>query len=82
MTQVKICPGADCSSDHAPVIATIKLKLKRIAKKNIIPKKQLIALRKNEDIKNRYNVVVENKYEAMKDEIGKNTAEQHRNYYI
>ena len=35
LTQVKIYPGADCSSDHVPVIATIKLKLKRIVKKNI-----------------------------------------------
>ena len=50
--------------------------MKRIAKKNIIPKRQLITLGKDEDIKTRYNVVVKNKYEAMKDEIGENIAEQ------
>src|SRR5215469_11978666 len=76
LAQVKTYSGADCSSDHVPVIATIKLKLKRIAKKNIIPKRQLITLRKNEDIKTRYNVLVKNKYKAMKDEIGENTAEK------
>src|SRR5215469_576495 len=76
LTQVKTYPGADCSSDHVPVIAAIKLKLKRIVKKNIISKRQLITLRKDEDIKTRYNVVVKNKYEAMKDEIAKNSAEQ------
>src|SRR5215469_2252631 len=76
LTQVKTYPEADCSSDHVPIIATIKLKLKRIFKKNIIPKRQLITQRKDEDIKTRYNVVVKNKYEAMKDEIGENTAEQ------
>src|SRR5215469_3954380 len=76
LTQVKTYPRADFSSDDVPVIATIKLKLKRIVKKNIIPKRQLITLRKDEDIKTRDNVVVKNKYEAMKDEIGENTAEQ------
>src|SRR5215469_10650506 len=60
LTQVKIYPGADCSSDHVPVIATIKLKLKKNVKKNIIPKRQLMILRKGEDIKSRYNVVVKN----------------------
>ena len=77
MIQVKTYPGADCSSDHVPVIATIKLKLKKIVKKkNIIPKRQLITLRKDEDIKTKYNVVVKNKYEAMKDKIRENIAEQ------
>src|SRR5215469_3621697 len=76
LTQVKTYPGANCYSDHVPVIATIKLRLKRIVKKNIIPKRQLIALRKNEEIKTRYNVAVKNKYEAMKDEIEENIAEQ------
>ena len=37
LTQVKKYPGTDCSSDHVSVITTIKLKLKRIVKKNIIP---------------------------------------------
>src|SRR5215469_3529022 len=46
LTQVKTYSEASCSSDHVPVIATIKLKLKRIDKKNIIPKRQLITLRK------------------------------------
>ena len=39
LTQVKTYPGANCSSDHVQVIATIKLKLKRIAKKSIVPKR-------------------------------------------
>ena len=61
LTQVKTYLEADCSSDHVPVIPTIKLKLKRIVKTTIIPKRQLITLRKDEDIKTRYNVVVKNK---------------------
>src|SRR5215469_14572638 len=65
-----------CSSDHVRVIVTIKLKLKKIVKKNIIPKRQIIILRKDEDIKTRYNVLVKKKYEAMKDKIGESIVEQ------
>src|SRR5215469_2161866 len=53
LTQVKTYPGEDCSNDYVPVIAIIKLKLKKIVKKNIIPKRQLLTLRKDEDIKTR-----------------------------
>src|SRR5215469_11659415 len=59
LTQVKTYPGANCSSGHVPVIATIKLKLKRIVKKNTIPKRQLITLRKDEDIKTRYTIILQ-----------------------
>ena len=37
----KTCPGADCYSDHVPVIANIKLKLKKINKKRIDEKLDL-----------------------------------------
>ena len=70
LTQVKTCAGADYSSYPVLVITNVELKLKRIANKNIIPKRPLITLRKDEDIKTRHNVEVKNKYEAMKDEIG------------
>ena len=38
---VKTYPGADCDSDHVPVVAKFRLKLKRISKPNRTPKLQL-----------------------------------------
>ena len=35
LIQVKTYPGTDCSSDHVPVIATIKLKLKKLLRKTL-----------------------------------------------
>ena len=33
ITNCKVMPGADCDSDHNPVVATLRLKLKKITKK-------------------------------------------------
>ena len=39
VTQVKTYPGADINSDHVPVVATFRLKLKHITKPKIKPKR-------------------------------------------
>ena len=75
ITQVKTYPGADCGSDHIPVVADVKLKLKKLKKKKVGPKPQLSKL-KDDSIKNHYSVVVRNKYEGLEDEA---TAEQQWN---
>ena len=72
MTQVKTYPGADCNSDHVPVVATVKLRLKKLTKSTKKSNWQLTAL-KDENIKNRYNIEVKNTYETLQD-IGNDTA--------
>ncbi|KAI5742924.1 hypothetical protein M8J77_012730 [Diaphorina citri] len=38
ITNAKARPGADCGSDHNPVVITMRIKLKKLAKKNFIKK--------------------------------------------
>ena len=64
---VRTYPGADCDSDHNPVVAVIKLRLKKIKKRKIIPIMNLKELRK-EDTRKRYSIAVKNRYEELVDE--------------
>ena len=62
--QTKTSPGADCNSDHIPVIARIRIKLKRLDKPKIKPKLDLKTL-ENPDVNQRYNILVKNRFEAL-----------------
>uniref|UniRef100_A0A8D9A4P5 Craniofacial development protein 2 n=1 Tax=Cacopsylla melanoneura TaxID=428564 RepID=A0A8D9A4P5_9HEMI len=42
VTNSKVRPGADCGSDHNPVVAVVKTRLKRLAKKNVLKKWDLV----------------------------------------
>ena len=57
-------PSADCNSDHRPVKATIRVKLKILQKKQTQPKFDLDALQ-NKNIKEKYTIEVQNRYEAF-----------------
>lgn len=37
VTKVKTYPGADCDNDHVPVIADIKVRLKKLKREDIKP---------------------------------------------
>ena len=67
VNQVKTYPGADCNSDHVPVVATVMIKLKNLRKS--VPKtKRQLQLLKTEEVKNQYNLIVSNRYEQLKEE--------------
>ena len=66
--QVKAYPGADCGSDHSPVVATMILKLKKLTKGRVKPARDLKSLRKCMTIREEYVVCVRNRFAALIDE--------------
>ena len=64
ITQVKTFPGTDCNSDHVPVVATVRIKLKNVKRNVRKPVRQLQKLR-IEEIKNQYNEIVRNRYDQL-----------------
>ena len=65
VAQVRTYPGADCGSDHNPVVATMEVKLKKLKKRSVNKMRDLGRLRRDEDVKRRYNIVVRNRFEAL-----------------
>lgn len=64
---MKTYPGADCSSDHVLVVATIGVKLKSLRKRAQKPRRQLQLLTTKE-MKNHHNLIVRNRYDKLKEE--------------
>ena len=64
VTNARTYPGADCNSDHAPVVVDIRLKLKKPKKKK---RKTKINVKMLNDsaLQSIYSVTVRNKYDAM-----------------
>ena len=63
---MKTYPGADCGGgcDHVPVVAEMKVKLKKV-KKNSKVRKDWSILRRDEAMQNRYAVEVSNRYAIL-----------------
>ena len=57
VTKVETYPGADCGSDHVPVVVDVKLKLKKLKKKKVGPRPQLSKL-KEDLVENHYSMVI------------------------
>ena len=64
LTSRKAMPGADCGSDHVPVVGTMRLKLKRLKKAKTTPKLQINML-ENEEISRKYRISVKNKFSKL-----------------
>jgi len=79
VTQARTFPGADVSSDHVPVVATIRLKLKHLRKPNCKPKKNTELLRKDDEMTKKYAVEVQNRYAVLKAEVDGGSAEEEWN---
>ena len=62
---VKTYPGADCDSDHVPVIAKIKLKLKVLKKKEQDNPKWNLELLGRDELAEKYRIRTENRFEAL-----------------
>ena len=69
--QAKTYPGADIGSDHNPVVATVKINLKRIKKKVNMEQFNLDML-KDEQMRQQYAVEVNNIFDCLEHE-GKTT---------
>ncbi|XP_076322041.1 uncharacterized protein LOC143231381 [Tachypleus tridentatus] len=54
ITSCKSMPGADCSSDNIPVVATMVVKLKKLKKSKKEPRLQLNLLEEDEKLKKKY----------------------------
>ena len=65
ISQVKTYAGADCNSDHVPVVASIKVKLKKVKRKQARPMLQLQLLKDNNDLRNQYSVRVQNRFSVL-----------------
>ena len=55
---VKGYPGADCNTDHVLLVATLRLKLKKILKTKQPPKLDLEMLRKDDTLRRQYQTTV------------------------
>ena len=66
ITSCRSMPGADCgSSDHIPVLGTIRVKLKKVKRSKRVPKLQLSLLKDDEDLKNKYRISGNNTFEVL-----------------
>ena len=66
--QTKTYPGADIGSDHNPVVATVKINLKRIKKKENMEQYNLDML-KDEHMRQQYAVEVNNIFDCLEHEV-------------
>ena len=62
VTQVRTYPGADCSSDHVPVVMNVFIKLKKLEKRRKTPRLSLNILKENEELSNDYRNKVRDRY--------------------
>ncbi|GFO27557.1 RNA-directed DNA polymerase from mobile element jockey-like [Plakobranchus ocellatus] len=63
----KTYPSADCYSDHVPVVGKFKLNLKKNSKLSANIKFDLAILKTNQTIRKKYQISVQNKFEALGD---------------
>ncbi|GFO30355.1 craniofacial development protein 2-like [Plakobranchus ocellatus] len=63
----KTYPSADCYSDHIPVEGKFKIKLKKNSKPSANIKFDLAILKTNQTIREKYQISVQNKFEALGD---------------
>ena len=61
-------PGADCYSDHVPVVSELKIRLKRINKRKTEERRELKLLRTNNQLREAYELEVANRYEVLNNE--------------
>ena len=66
-------PGADCNSDHVPIVINMTVQLRRPKKKKLKPKIIIKLLKRDSNIMELYSVSVRNKFEKLQDESQENT---------
>ncbi|GFO36830.1 craniofacial development protein 2-like protein [Plakobranchus ocellatus] len=61
----KSLPGADCDSDHIPVMCTFQTKLKKLRKAKANPTFQIDLLKSYEKLRDKIAIAVHNKHETL-----------------
>ena len=61
----KSLPGADCDSDHIPVMCNFKIKLRKLKRAKNQPKFLIELLKADEQLKDQINVTIRNRYDAL-----------------
>ena len=61
----KSLPGADCGSDHVPVVCKMKVKLRKLKKAKLSPKFQVEFLKTNDEMRSKFRIDVRNRFEAL-----------------
>ena len=75
--QTQTYPGADIGSDHNPAVATVKINLKRIKKKENMEQFNLDML-KDEHMRQQYAVEVNNIFDCLENEVTEQEYEKDR----
>jgi len=74
-------PGADCGSDHIPVVCKLQCKLKKITK--VVKKKNLdFEMLNKPEIRMEYSIKVKNRFEVLLDEGQENTWDTMRDILV
>ena len=64
-TSCRSMPGAECGSDHIPVLGPMRVKPNKLKISKRLPKLQLSLLKEDEDLKNKNIISVKNKFEVL-----------------
>ena len=65
VTQVKSYPGSDCGSDHNPIVATVRVKLRKLMRKKSQPKLQTDLLRNENEYRQQFRQQVSARFRDM-----------------
>lgn len=64
----KTYPSADCNTDHNLLLAKVKVRLKKQKKNKPVTKVNVLLLKNDEELKNRYSIEVKNKFAALQED--------------
>ena len=76
VTQVKTYPGADCNTDHNPVVAEIKIRLKKHQKEKTKVIRDINILTENQSIREYFAIKTMNRYEVLMEMEGDDVQQQ------
>ena len=79
VTDVRTYPGADAGvgCDHVPVVANIKLRLKKIEKPKTKRRRQWKEINENMELRCQFQQKIKDKYDMIKEEIEEQESEEH-----
>ena len=64
----KTYPGADCGSDHNPVVCKLAIRLRKLKSTYKSPQLHYSCLQTDQDMRNQYNIAVKNRFEVLRND--------------
>ena len=58
-------PGADCDSDHAPVLCKLLVKLRKLKKPQLQTKFNIMKLKSDKEMKDQFVIEVKNRFDGL-----------------